>query len=193
MMLKQHDIHGNTVLGYISKLKQFNFLQINHINRIVNQMWESKTDIGGSMFDLSTTYYLTCTNKLSYQEDNEPRKRFNSHKSEDEYNIMPHQWTLAVWKKSMSLRYAIEILLYFAICITFQFEISAFNYDLHLASEELAYFDLLNQSIISHGGTAYDPKDPHRLISSVISESVHEDTATSHTDNEHYRALSIDI
>jgi hypothetical protein len=78
MMLKQQDIRGNTVLGYISKLNLLNFLQINHVNRIVNQMWESKTDIGGSVFDLSTTYYLTFTNKLRYLEDNEPRNRFNA-------------------------------------------------------------------------------------------------------------------
>jgi len=78
MMLKQRDIRGNTVLGYISELKQYNFLQINHVNRIVNQMWESKTDVGGSMFDLSTSFYLTFANKLRYLEDNEPRNRFYS-------------------------------------------------------------------------------------------------------------------
>ena len=39
-------------------------------------MWESKTDVGGSMFDLSTCFYLTFTNKLRYLEDNEPHKRF---------------------------------------------------------------------------------------------------------------------
>lgn len=76
MMLKQKDVRGNSVLSYISTLKLYHFLQINHVNRIVNQMWESKTDIGGSVFDLSTCYYLTFTNKLRYLEDNEPRKRF---------------------------------------------------------------------------------------------------------------------
>ena len=62
MMLKQEDIRGNSVISYISKLKLYHFLQINHVNRIVNQMWESKTDTGGSVFDLSTSYYLTFTN-----------------------------------------------------------------------------------------------------------------------------------
>ena len=81
MMLKQEDIRGNSVLAYISWLKLYHFLQINHVNRIVNQMWESKTDIGGSVFDLSTTYYLTFTNKLRYLEDNELRKRFYAGKN----------------------------------------------------------------------------------------------------------------
>jgi len=76
LMLKQEDIKGKPVLQYIAELKLFRFLQINHVNRIVNQMWESKTDIGGSVFDLSTSYYLTFQNKVRYQEDNELGKRF---------------------------------------------------------------------------------------------------------------------
>lgn len=66
MMLKQQDIKGVSVLQYFAKLKLYRFLQINHVNRIVSQMWESKTDIGGSVFDLSTCYYLTFVNKVRY-------------------------------------------------------------------------------------------------------------------------------
>ena len=76
LMLKSEDITGKSVLLYIAELKLYRFLQINHVNRIINQMWESKTDIGGSVFDLSTSYYLTVTNSTNYQEDNELRKRF---------------------------------------------------------------------------------------------------------------------
>jgi len=65
-MIKQEDIRGKAVLQYIAELKLYRFLQINHVNRIVSQMWESKTDIGGSVFDLSTSYYLTFTNKVRY-------------------------------------------------------------------------------------------------------------------------------
>ena len=36
MMLKQKDVRGNSVLSYISTLKLYHFLQINHVNRIVN-------------------------------------------------------------------------------------------------------------------------------------------------------------
>ena len=54
----------------------YNFLQLNMVNRFVSGMWESKTDIGGSVFDLATSYDLLFANKLNYEEDSERRKRF---------------------------------------------------------------------------------------------------------------------
>ena len=63
-------------MQYISELKLYKFLQINHVNRIISSLWESKTDIGGSVFDLATSYELTFTNKLENGEDNEERRRF---------------------------------------------------------------------------------------------------------------------
>ena len=42
------------------------FMQINHMNRIVSSMWRSKTDIGGSVFDLATSYDLTVVNQLDF-------------------------------------------------------------------------------------------------------------------------------
>jgi hypothetical protein len=66
LMLKHEDIHGKSVLLYIAELKLYRFLQINHVNRIVNQMWESKTCVSGSIYDLSTSYYLTFKNKIRY-------------------------------------------------------------------------------------------------------------------------------
>ena len=79
---------------------------------------------------------------------------------------MPHRFTLAVWKKSMSLRYAIEALLFFVVLLVFQFEISAFNKDLHLSIREMHEFELLNDEIFDHGGERYDPSiGSHRFLS----------------------------
>ena len=61
-LLTQQDINGVTVLQYLAKLKMHRFMQINHMNRIVSSMWRSKTDIGGSVFDLATSYDLTVVN-----------------------------------------------------------------------------------------------------------------------------------
>ena len=65
-LLTQKDFNGETVLDYFAKLNMHRFLQINIINRIMNGMWHSKTDIGGSIFDLATSYDLTVVNKLEY-------------------------------------------------------------------------------------------------------------------------------
>ena len=63
----------------------------------------------------------------------------------------------------MSLRYFIEASIFVIILFVFQYEISSFNKDLHLAMRELKEFEILNEEIILHGGTPYDPNDPHRL------------------------------
>jgi len=119
LMLKQEDFVGKSVLHYLSELKLYSFLQNNHVNRVVNQMWESKTDVGGSLFELSTSYFLVTQNRLSFREDNEARKRcYLSRKNE---RPMPHRFTFAVWKKSMSLRYLIESLIFFTCLLFFQY------------------------------------------------------------------------
>ena len=71
ILLGQKDTRGKTVLQYISDLKFFEFLQINHVNRIVNGQWNSKADIGGSLFEMSTSFNLFCRNKLRFKEDRE--------------------------------------------------------------------------------------------------------------------------
>lgn len=149
------------MLQYIADLKMYRFLQNNHVNRIVSQMWDSKTDIGGSMFDCATSYHLAVVNKVRYQEDSELRQRFYVPRPVH-LKPMPHQFTLFVWKKSMSLRYAIEALIFFLILLVLQFEVSAFNKDLHLAMRELKEFDIMNDAITEHGGTKYDFNDPQR-------------------------------
>ena len=75
-MLKQKDVRGITALQYLAELKIFRFLQIQHVNRIISSIWESKTDTGGSVCELATSYDLTFVNELNYAEDNERRKRF---------------------------------------------------------------------------------------------------------------------
>ena len=61
---------------------------------------------------------------------------------------MPHRLTFAVWKKSMSLRFAFESLIFFAVLIVFQYDISLFNKDLHLSMQELRSFNLFKVEII---------------------------------------------
>ena len=67
ILLKQKDFDGKTVLQYISDLKLFEFLQINHVNRIINGLWNSKADVGGSLFEMSTSFDLFCRNKLRFK------------------------------------------------------------------------------------------------------------------------------
>ena len=77
VLLNQRDINqGWNVIEYMAELEMMRMLQISQVTKIVTGLWQSDTDIGGSIFDLATSYDLTFTNKLKYREDNEFRRRF---------------------------------------------------------------------------------------------------------------------
>ena len=187
-MLIQKDVTGITVLQYIAKLKMYRFLQINHVNRIVSSLWESKVDAGGSMFAFASSYYLTFENEIEFNEDNETRLRFYEPRDE---KVLPHPMTFSVWKKSMSLRYLIETLLFFALMLVFQYEVSAFNKDLHISIEERSHFLQLEHEIVARGGLTY--KDTHCEGCSHNSASASDHSSTgsdvSHvsSDSAHHR------
>lgn len=142
ILLKQKDLDGKTVLQYINDLKYFDFLQINHVNRIVNGLWNSKTDVGGSLFEMSTSYDLCCRNKLRYLEDKERRGRFYEPR-EITYATKDHRFGFNVWKRSLSLRYLIESLIFFIAMAIFQSEISNFNSNLQLTIIEVYMYQTL--------------------------------------------------
>lgn len=68
---------------------------------------------------------------------------------------LPHMLSFQVWKKSMNLRYMIEAGIYGGILLLYQYEISAFNKDLHIAMREIVEFEILNKEIVDHGGRTY--------------------------------------
>jgi hypothetical protein len=109
------------------------------VNRIVSGMWYSHTDIGGSVFDLATSYELLFANKLKDEVDSERRKRFYKKRDKDE-KPDSHLFSYVVWKKSISLRYFFETFMFMVLVIFFQYEVSGFNKDLHVYIDELIHF-----------------------------------------------------
>ena len=100
--------------------------------------------------------------------------------------------TFTVWKKSMSLRYLIETLLFFCLMLVFQYEVSAFNKDLHISIDEREHFLQLEHEIVARGGLTY--KDSHCtgcIYHSGIDVS-HPSTEDGHssTDGHHLRDLA---
>ena len=78
--------------------------------------------------------------------DTEVRLRFKCGEAYSEvgdYKPMPHYMTKSVWLRSMSVRFFIETIIFFAIVVVYQYEISLFNRDLHLSIEELAHYRAL--------------------------------------------------
>ena len=124
------------------------------MNRIISGRWNSKTDIGGSLFEMSTSYNLLCRNKLKYLDDKERRSRFYEPRSID-YSTKDHRYVFNVWKKSLSLRYLIESLIFFAALLIFQIEISAFNSNLQITIIEVVMYQTLQDEIVSRGYDTY--------------------------------------
>ena len=59
----------------------------------------------------------------------------------------------------MSLRYLIEIVIFFSLMAFFQYEISRFNKDLHISIDEYTLFKALEHEIVERGGVTW--KDSH--------------------------------
>ena len=96
----------------------YKFMQLNMVNRFVSGIWESTTDIGGSVFDLATSYDLLFANKINDEEDLGSSKRFYKLRDKEE-KPEPHRFSYVVWKRSISLRYFFETLLFMALVIVF--------------------------------------------------------------------------
>ena len=119
-------------------------------------MWHSKTDISGSIFELASCYTLCFRNDMIQNKaDTEVRLRFKCGSGDSDvggYKPMPHYLTKQVWLRSMSVRYLLETLVFFALVAVYQYEVSLFNKDLHLSIDELAHYRALESEIGSRNG-----------------------------------------
>ena len=180
ILVKQQDFRGISVLQYLSKMQVFKFLQINHVTRIAGGMWWSTTDVNGSMFQQATCYDLAFNSDLKHYEDNEIHKRFYRLQQAD--RPMTHQFNIKVWQKSMGLRYLIEATFFFMLMFVFQYEISLFNKDLHIAIHEIELWkelkhELERRNLPSYRDLHYD--DSYLRGMSSDEEEYHSDD--SHT------------
>ena len=87
--------------------------------------------------------------------DTEVRIRFNcgfEANEVDSYKAMPHYLTRQVWLRSMSVRYLLETIVFFALVFVYQYEVTLFNKDLHLSITELAHYRALEGEIGARSG-----------------------------------------
>ena len=90
----------------------------------------------------------------------------------------------------MSLRYLIEATIFFMLMAVFQYEISAFNKDLHISIDEYLRFKALEHEIVARGGLTYRELHGGTPSSSAAhhQDSLFEEASSdpSHSDENHH-------
>ena len=100
--------------------------------------------------ETSTAFEHLMFNKLEYDEDFEIPARF--YQSRDIKDVVrPHRFTYRVWHQSMNLRYFIEMTFFLVFLIFFQYNISAFNKDVHLIDKDV--HELMDLGVIDWSET----------------------------------------
>ena len=76
-----------------------------------------------------------------------------------------------MWKRSVSLRYLIESLLFLILLIVFQYEVSKFNVDLHLSIVEVTVYQSLQDELAAKTQTVkiHHENDDRHLNSEISS------------------------
>ena len=70
------------------------------------------------MFDMATSYQLTCINKSRYKDDRERSLRFYKPRTIN-LDTKAHRCSFKVWQRSLSLRYAIEAFIFLIVMLVF--------------------------------------------------------------------------
>ena len=108
---------------------------------------------------------------------------------------------MQVWERSISLRYIIEMIVFFGLMLFFQYEISLFNKDLHVSIEEVTHFKALEHELESRNLPTYrdlhdrrdlstEAEDDVDLTVREVEEEAAEEAASAHGGHEDLSKLS---
>jgi len=135
ILMKQRDLNMRDLLWYLAEHNIYSILDAKVMDRILQDFWNSNIDVSGTFMDASTFYQILKKSKFVYTKDEEKERRF--YLERDSTLSRPHLLTFEVWKKSMFVRYMIEMLIFFGFALYFQFEVTLFNKSLHQMREAI--------------------------------------------------------
>ena len=93
----------------------------------------------------STSYKLLTQDSLDYLHDYEKHNRFYHQRSTT--NVKPHKLMYCVWHESMEVRYFIEMGIYMAVTLMFQYVITVFNRDYHDLVIDIHGYEILYEEL----------------------------------------------
>ena len=111
---------NKTALYYLEHLDAFQIMESHIMDRVMQEYWMSNLDSSGSIFGASTTYsILTHQDGELCQYDYERKNRFYAKMADREVST-PHKFNFMVIRRSMSVRYFMEMIFFFALALKFQ-------------------------------------------------------------------------
>lgn len=118
--LRQVDMMNRDSLYYLERLDAFQIMETHIMDRIMQEYWQSNLDISGSFMDSSTAYGILNHFDDRYNFDFESQNRFYR-ASSSEREIKPHKMNFMIVRKSMQIRYFMEIGFMVILATCFQY------------------------------------------------------------------------
>ena len=87
------------------------------MDRVMQEYWQSDLDASGSIMNASTAYGILTNSSTQNQNDYELQHRF--YKARNERDLSPHKLNFVVVRKSMEVRYFLEMVFYFILVCCF--------------------------------------------------------------------------
>ena len=115
--LRQVDMMNRDSLYYLERLDAFEIMETHIMDRIMQEYWQSNLDVSGSFLGNSTAYGILTHYEDRFNFDYESKHRFYKKKSKKK--IMPHTMNFMVVRRSMEIRYFMEIVFVFLLAVTF--------------------------------------------------------------------------
>lgn len=106
-------------LFYLERLDAFKIMETHIMDRIMQEYWQSNLDVSGSFISSSTAYGILTHLEDRYKFDYERQNRFYMKRSKKV--VKPHKMNFMVVRKSMEIRYFMEIFFVFLMAVFFQY------------------------------------------------------------------------
>ena len=116
------------VLYYLERLDAFAIMETHIMDRVMQHYWQSDLDAGGSFFGMSTAFgILNSDDGLLREQDFDFEAATRFYQRRDLSRSQPHKLTFVVVRKSMQIRYFLEILFFFTLTVFFQYKLIVFT------------------------------------------------------------------
>ena len=134
--LRQIDMMNKTALYYLEHLDAFQIMESHIMDRVMQEYWQSNLDASGSLLGASTAYGILTHTDSDCKQDFEAFNRFYQRRGDRSIEV--HPYTFKVVRRSMEIRYFLEMAFFLAVACLFQYYIMDFTTIWNFLNAEIA-------------------------------------------------------